>query len=85
MRGRVGTNAKRFPSDFMFQLSAEEFSDLRSQFVISSGEHGGRRTRPIVFTEQGIAMLSGVLRSDRAIAVGGQPHKGAISGSRSPR
>jgi hypothetical protein len=53
----------------MFQLSAEEFGDLKSQSVISSGEHGGRRTRPLVFTEQGIAMLSGVLRSDRAIAV----------------
>jgi hypothetical protein len=66
---QVRRNAKRFPSDFMFQLSAEEFSHLRSQFVISSGEHGGRRTRPLVFTEQGIAMLSGVLRSDRAIVV----------------
>jgi hypothetical protein len=66
---QVKRNAKRFPGDFMFQLSAEEFSDLRSQFVTSSGGHGGRRTRPLVFTEQGVAMLAGVLRSDRAIAV----------------
>jgi hypothetical protein len=50
-------------------VSIEEFSDLKSQSVISSGQHGGRRSLPLVFTEQGIAMLSGVLRSDRAIAV----------------
>jgi hypothetical protein len=66
---QVRRNEKRFPADFMFQLSTEEFSHLKSQFVISSGGHGGRRKRPRVFTEQGIAMLSGVLRSDRAIAV----------------
>jgi len=66
---QVKRNAKRFPADFMFQLSAEEFTHLKSQSVISSGEHGGRRTRPLAFTEQGVAMLSGVLRSDRAIAV----------------
>jgi ORF6N domain len=66
---QVRRNEKRFPADFMFQLSTEEFSDLKSQSVISSGGHGGRRKRPLVFTEQGIAMLSGVLRSDRAIAV----------------
>jgi hypothetical protein len=66
---QVRRNEKRFPSDFMFQLSSEEFANLKSQFVISSGGHGGRRKRPLVFTEQGVAMLSGVLRSDRAIAV----------------
>lgn len=66
---QVRRNEKRFPADFMFQLSAEEFTDLKSQSVISSGGHGGRRKRPLVFTEQGVAMLSGVLRSDRAIAV----------------
>jgi ORF6N domain len=66
---QVRRNEKRFPADFMFQLSAEEFSNLKSQFVISSGGHGGRRKRPLVFAEQGVAMLSGVLRSDRAIAV----------------
>lgn len=66
---QVRRNEKRFPADFMFQLSTEEFGHLKSQFVMSSGGHGGRRKRPLVFTEQGIAMLSGVLRSDRAIAV----------------
>jgi hypothetical protein len=66
---QVRRNEKRFPADFMFQLSIEEFSHLKSQFVMSSGGHGGRRKRPLVFTEQGIAMLSGVLRSDRAITV----------------
>jgi hypothetical protein len=66
---QVRRNEKRFPADFMFQLSTEEFDHLKSQFVMSSGGHGGRRKRPLVFTEQGIAMLSGVLRSDRAIAV----------------
>lgn len=66
---QVKRNKKRFPLDFMFQLSAEEFAHLKSRSVMSSGQHGGRRSRPLVFTEQGIAMLSGVLRSDRAIAV----------------
>jgi ORF6N domain len=66
---QVRRNEKRFPADFMFQLSAEEFDDLKSQFVMSSGGHGGRRKRPLVFTEQGVAMLSAVLRSDRAITV----------------
>lgn len=66
---QVRRNEKRFPADFMFQLSAEEYGDLKSQFVMSSGGHGGRRKRPLVFTEQGVAMPSGVLRSDRAIAV----------------
>jgi ORF6N domain len=66
---QVRRNEKRFPADFMFQLSEEEFNSLKSQSVISSGGHGGRRKRPMVFTEQGVAMLSGVLRSDRAIAV----------------
>jgi hypothetical protein len=66
---QVRRNEKRFPTDFMFQLSSDEFSNLKSQSVMSSGGHGGRRKRPLVFAEQGIAMLSGVLRSDRAIAV----------------
>jgi len=66
---QVRRNERRFPADFMFQLSAQEFSDLKSQSVISSGGHGGRRKPPLVFTEHGIAMLSGVLRSERAIAV----------------
>jgi hypothetical protein len=65
----VKRNLARFPEDFMFQLSAEEFGNLRSQSVISSAGHGGRRTAPYAFTEQGVAMLSSVLGSPRAIAV----------------
>lgn len=61
-------NISRFPKDFMFQLSEEEFASLRSQIVISKGK-GGRRTPPYAFTEQGIAMLSSTLRSQRAIHV----------------
>ena len=57
-----------WPSDFMFQLSKEEFVSLRSQIVISKGK-GGRRYPPYAFTEQGVAMLSSVLRSSRAIQV----------------
>lgn len=66
---QVKRNIKRFPSDFMFQLSKSEAADLRSQIATSSDGHGGRRYAPYVFTEQGVAMLSGVLHSDRAIAV----------------
>ncbi|MBI2802929.1 MAG: ORF6N domain-containing protein [Gammaproteobacteria bacterium] len=66
----VKRNAERFPADFMFQLSEQEFARLRSQFVTSNGGgRGGRRTAPYAFTEQGVAMLSTVLRSPRAIAV----------------
>ena len=64
----VKRNRKRFPSDFMFRLSNVEFANLRSQSVISSS-WGGRRTPPYAFTEQGVAMLSGVLRSSRAVRV----------------
>jgi hypothetical protein len=53
----------------MFQLSAEEFANLRSQFVTSSSGYGGRRYAPYAFTEQGVAMLSSVLNSPRAIAI----------------
>lgn len=63
----VKRNLKRFPADFMFQLNAEELEILRSQNVISSW--GGRRSRPYAFTEQGVAMLSSVLRSPRAVEV----------------
>ena len=63
----VKRNADRFPEDFMFQLTKQEFSDLRSQFVTSNW--GGRRYPPYAFTEQGVAMLSSVLRSERAIHV----------------
>lgn len=64
----VKRNIERFPGDFMFQLSVEEFNVLKSQFVISSWG-GLRRARPYAFTEQGVAMLSSVLRSERAIRV----------------
>lgn len=65
----VKRNAERFPADFMFQLSPEEWAALRSQTVTSNTGRGGRRTAPYVFTEQGVAMLSSVLGSPRAIAV----------------
>ncbi|SPE21332.1 conserved hypothetical protein [Burkholderiales bacterium] len=65
----VKRNLARFPTDFMFQLSGDEWTNLRSQFVTSSLGHGGRRTAPYAFTEQGVAMLSSVLGSERAIAV----------------
>lgn len=64
----VKRNLERFPEDFMFQLSREEFAVLRSQIVTSSN-WGGRRYPPYAFTEQGVAMLSSVLRSQRAIRV----------------
>ena len=64
----VRRNPHRFPSDFMYQLLPQEVSILRSQFVTSSS-WGGRRRRPYAFTEQGVAMLSSVLRSDRAVQV----------------
>ena len=62
----VRRNIKRFPEDFMFQLENKEFANLKSQIVTSSW--GGRRTPPLAFTEEGIAMLSSVLHSDVAIA-----------------
>ena len=64
----VKRNKKRFPADFMFRLTKHEVTNLRSQFVTSSG-WGGRRYPPYVFTEQGVAMLSSVLRSERAVLV----------------
>jgi hypothetical protein len=66
----VKRNGDRFPADFAFQLSAQEFTNLKSVTSSLSGVgHGGRRKRPWVFTEQGAAMLSSVLRSDRAVRV----------------
>jgi hypothetical protein len=66
----VKRNRERFPADFMFQLSAAEVERLRSQSVMSNAPgRGGRRSAPYVFTEQGVAMLSTVLNSPRAIAV----------------
>ena len=65
----VKRNLQRFPSDFMFQLTVEEAEILRCQIGTSSLSHGGRRYLPYVFTEQGVAMLSTVLNSERAVLV----------------
>jgi hypothetical protein len=66
----VRRNADRFPDDFMFEITRNEFDNLISQFVTSSSNnYGGRRKLPLVFTEQGVAMLSSVLNSARAVQV----------------
>ncbi|HEY6210219.1 MAG TPA: ORF6N domain-containing protein [Gemmatimonadales bacterium] len=65
----VRRNRERFPRDFMFELRAQDLALLRYQFGTSNAGRGGRRYRPLVFTEQGVAMLSSVLHSDRAIQV----------------
>ena len=65
LKQAVRRNLERFPKDFMFQLTKKELENLRSQFVIS--KHGGIRYMPFAFTEQGVAMLSSVLRSKKAI------------------
>ena len=68
LKEAVKRNINRFPSDFMFQLSKEEFESLRSQFA-TSNKRGGTRYMPFAFTEQGVAMLSSILNSDIAIEV----------------
>ena len=65
----VKRNAERFPEDFMFQLTGDEAAGLRFHFETSKSGRGGRRYRPYAFTEQGVAMLSSVLRSLRAVQV----------------
>jgi hypothetical protein len=65
----VKRNPARFPADFMFQLTPDEYARLRSQTVTSNERRDGRRTAPYPFTEQGVAMLSSVLRSTRAVRV----------------
>lgn len=65
----VRRNRKRFPKDFMFQLTAKELNDWKSQIVISNKENLGLRKLPLAFTEQGVAMLSSVLNSETAIKV----------------
>ncbi|AUP80136.1 ORF6N domain-containing protein [Flavivirga eckloniae] len=67
LKRQVRRNIERFPEDFMFELTKLEFDNLRSQFGTSNW--GGNRYAPLVFTEQGVAMLSSVLNSSRAIAV----------------
>jgi len=69
LKQAVRRNIKRFPFDFMFELTKEEFEDWRSQSVTSKGDKMGLRHKPMAFTEQGVAMLSSVLNSDRAIDV----------------
>lgn len=66
---QVRRNRRRFPSDFMFQLGPAEARSLRSQIAASKPGRGGRRYRPLVFTEQGVAMLSSVLNSEKAVQV----------------
>src|SRR5262249_17834210 len=63
----VGRNRDRFPDDFVFQLTRAETQNLRSQFVTSSRKHRGATCRVYALTEQGVAMLSGVLRNERAV------------------
>jgi len=65
----VKRNLNRFPEDFILQLNYQEVAALRSQFVTSKPGRGGRRYQPYVFTEQGVAMLSSVLNSERAVQV----------------
>lgn len=65
----VRRNLDRFPADFMFQLTANETANLRYQIGTSSSGHGGRRFLPYAFTQEGVAMLSSVLRSPRAVQV----------------
>lgn len=69
LKQQVKRNIGRFPEDFMFILTKEEFQNWRSQIVISNSEKMGLRRPPMVFTEQGVAMLSSVLKSEKAIKV----------------
>ena len=69
LKQAVRRNAARFPEDFMFVFTHEEFMNWRSQFVTSNADRKGLRHAPMAFTEQGVAMLSSVLKSERAILV----------------
>lgn len=69
LKQSVRRNINRFPNDFMFELSKKEFADLKSQITNANSDKKNLRYPPMVFTEQGVAMLSSVLRSDRAIQV----------------
>lgn len=69
LKESVRRNIDRFPADFMFELTKDEFENWRTHFATSNSDKMGLRYAPMVFTEQGVAMLSSVLRSDRAIAV----------------
>ncbi len=69
LKQAVRRNTRRFPDDFMFVLTESEFANWRSQFVTSNSDRMGLRHPPMAFTEQGVAMLSGVLNSTRAVEV----------------
>ena len=69
LKEQVRRNLKRFPNDFLIILTDQDLTILRSQIATSSGGWGGRRNHPFAFTEQGVAMLSSVLNTDRAIDV----------------
>ncbi len=69
LKQAVRRNILRFPEDFMFEMTKEEFANWRSQFVTSKGDRMGLRYRPMAFTEQGVAMLSSVLKSERSVQV----------------
>lgn|SRR5690606_6735931 len=69
LKQAVRRNIVRFPDDFMFELTKDEFQSLRSQIVTSNEGRGGARYVPMAFTEQGVAMLSSILNSERAIVV----------------
>ena len=69
LKQAVRRNITRFPEDFMFEFTKDEFENWRSQFVTSNRDKMGLRYRPMAFTEQGVAMLSSVLNSDRAVQV----------------
>jgi hypothetical protein len=69
LKQSVRRNINRFPDDFMFELSKEEFEELKSQILKNNADKKNLRYTPMVFTEQGVAMLSSILRSDRAIQV----------------
>ncbi|WP_321492117.1 ORF6N domain-containing protein [uncultured Desulfobacter sp.] len=69
LKQSVRRNISRFPEDFMFKLSKEEFAALKSHIAVSDSDDKNLRSAPMAFTEQGVAMLSSILRSDRAIQV----------------
>jgi hypothetical protein len=69
LKEQVRRNLRRFPPDFMFELNQEEFNALRSHFATSKSGRGGTRYRSYAFTEQGVAMLSSILSTNRAIDV----------------
>jgi hypothetical protein len=69
LKQAVHRNIARFPEDFMFELTKEEFRNWRTQFVTSNKDKMGLRYRPMAFTEQGVAMLSSILKSERSIEV----------------